>query len=289
MLDGGRVVEQGTHDELTAPQRAVPRRCCPGSRRRRCAQAGDRIEALAAAHPRRRDRIRLAGHGANAGPASSRAGRFGCARLRARRRRRRRERGDRRAAADAGTAGPGRRAATGPRRRRRSTCLPRARTAREFSLPALLREFRRPLLHRARARRPRRARRDRRAVPGQDRRRQRRRDRIAVGVLFAASAIFLVVTLADLARRCRVGLRHRPHRRADHALAADPDLGAAAAALAGLLRARAGRPDHDPDDDRRRPVRVAGRERVALRAGRVRDLLRRRRHAAGRRLGTRAA
>ena len=62
--------------------------------------------------------------------------------------------------------------------------------------------------------------------------------------------------------------------------AADPDLGPAPAALARLLRARDGRPDHDPDDHRRRPVRDADRERPARRAGLARHLRRRRRRAA---------
>ena len=66
-------------------------------------------------------------------------------------------------------------------------------------------------------------------------------------------------------RRDRRDVRHRPGRPADHAVAAHPHLGPAPAALARLLRARDGRPDHDPDDDRRRPVRVADRERAAAR------------------------
>ena len=49
------------------------------------------------------------------------------------------------------------------------------------------------------------------------------------------------------------------------AVAADPDLGPAPAPVARLLRARDGRPDHDPDDHRRRPVRDADRERPAAR------------------------
>ena len=85
------------------------------------------------------------------------------------------------------------------------------------------------------------------------------------GVLFAASAIFLVVTLADTGRRDRRDVRDRPGGPADHALAAHPDLGPAAAAVARLLRARDGGPDHDPDDHRRRPVRVADRERRCCR------------------------
>ncbi len=52
-------------------------------------------------------------------------------------------------------------------------------------------------------------------------------------------------------------------------------------------REMAGR-DHDPDDDRHRPVRVAGGQRPAERAGRVRDLRRRRRRAGAHRLAARA-
>ena len=73
--------------------------------------------------------------------------------------------------------------------------------------------------------------------------------------LFVASAIFLVVTLADLvdevgetfvtgrtAQRVMLSLRIRIWAQLQRL-------------VARLLRARDGRPDHDPDDDRRRPVR----------------------------------
>ena len=126
---------------------------------------------------------------------------------------------------------------------------------------------------------PRRARRARRPGPGQERHRQRRRRGLPVGALHR---------LGDLprrhprrpGRRGRRDLRHRPHRAAGDAVAADPDLGAASAPRPRLLRARDGGPDHDPDDDRRRPVRSADRERPALRPGRLRHLLRGRRRAA---------
>ena len=91
------------------------------------------------------------------------------------------------------------------------------------------------------------------------------------GVLFAAAGRVPRRHARRPAGADRLDLRHRPHGRADHALAAHPHLGAAAAPLARLLRARDGRPDHDPDDHRRRPVRVAGDQRPAVRARRVRD------------------
>ncbi len=55
----------------------------------------------------------------------------------------------------------------------------------------------------------------------------------------------------------RAGLVDRPHRRARAVLAAAEDLRPAPAPRTRLLRARADRPDHDPDDDGRRcPVDV---------------------------------
>ena len=83
-------------------------------------------------------------------------------------------------------------------------------------------------------------------------------------VLFAAAGVFLLVTLHRPHRRDRRDVRHRARRAANHAVAPHPHLGAAATAFARLLRARDGRPDHDADDDRRRPVRVTDRERPAL-------------------------
>ena len=108
-------------------------------------------------------------------------------------------------------------------------------------------------------------------------------------VLFAASARLPGRHPGRPGRRDRRDLRHRSGRAADHAVAAHPHLGAAAAALARLLRARDGRPDHDPDDHRRRPVRVADRERPALGAGLDRDLRRRRRRAGAHQPRARAA
>ena len=81
-----------------------------------------------------------------------------------------------------------------------------------------------------------------------------------------------------LARADRADRRHRPHRRAAAVHAAAQDLRAAAAAGPGLLRARAGRPDHDPDDDRRRCALVIPADRTRHRhrlAAAVRRRLRR--------------
>ena len=94
------------------------------------------------------------------------------------------------------------------------------------------------------------------------------------------SAAFLAGRARRPRRPDRRDVRDRPHQRADHAVAADPHLGTAPAALARLLRARDGRPDHDPDDDRRRPVRDADRERPALGPGLAGHLRRRRGRAA---------
>ena len=85
------------------------------------------------------------------------------------------------------------------------------------------------------------------------------------GVLFLASAVFLVVTLADLiievgetfvtgrvAQRIMLSLRIRIWAQLQR-LSLD------------YYETRDGRADHDPDDDRRRPVRSPHRERLAVR------------------------
>ena len=159
-------------------------------------------------------------------------------------------------------AGARRGAATGPRpveldlaRRPAPTPFSMRRTG--LGVPLVVRA-------RSRARRARRARRAGRPVPGQDRRRPGRaggRSGRAVGGVRG-------VPRRHARRPARPGrrdLRHRPHQRAGHGVAAHPHLGAAPTPVAGLLRARDGRPDHDPDDHRRRPVRVADRERVCCR------------------------
>ena len=96
--------------------------------------------------------------------------------------------------------------------------------------------------------------------------------------LFAASAsVPARSTLADLLDEVAETFVTGRTARADHAVAADPDLGPPATAVARLLRAGDGRPDHDPDDHRRRRVRIADRERAAVDAVVASCHLRRRR------------
>ena len=66
------------------------------------------------------------------------------------------------------------------------------------------------------------------------------------------SLIGLAIVLADWVVNIGADHGHRAQRRAAAVHAAGQDLRPPAAARARLLRARAGRPDHDPDDDRRR-------------------------------------
>ena len=99
-------------------------------------------------------------------------------------------------------------------------------------------------------------------------------------VLFAAAGAYLVVTLVDLvdgaaetfvtgrtAQRVMLSLRIRIWAQLQR-LSLD------------YYERELGRPDDDPDDHRRRPVRVVDRERAAVGAGVVRDVPRRR-HRAG--------
>ena len=170
------------------------------------------------------------------------------------------------------------RSATSPR----STSRRESRHDQAFSLVASSAEFRRPALVGPGPGGPRRSGLPGRPGPGQDRYRQRR----GRGVRWRccsrprpSSSPSPWWTWSD-----PIGgdLRHRPDRAADHAVAADPDLGAAAAAVPRLLRAGDGRPDHDPDDHRRRPVRVPDRERAARRPWWLDRDLRRRRGRPGR-------
>ena len=158
--------------------------CCPGSKTNRCAQAGDRIEGLAeltadgvtrdAWHrpadrrARHRPTTRQPRHRSAAASAAA-AG------------------GGRRPHRDTATARAGRGIAAGAGQRRASTWRPRVRTSTRSDYIALLRRFRRPLLARSGTRRHRRDRRDRRAVPGEDRRRLGRHARRPKSVLFAAA------------------------------------------------------------------------------------------------------
>ena len=75
-------------------------------------------------------------------------------------------------------------------------------------------------------------------------------------------------------RHCRV-LHNRPHGAAGDDVASDTDLGAPPAPVPRLLRAGDGRTDYDPDDHRRRPVRVTDRKWLAVGAGVRRDVRRR--------------
>ena len=116
VLDGGRVVEQGTHDELLERSAALPRRCCPGSRRT-TPRPGRRPDRGAGRARRRRPRRAAAAAAtARTGGASDRSRRADVSPAR-----RASAPGSAAAAgrlaaqpgADARAAGPGRRAAAG--------------------------------------------------------------------------------------------------------------------------------------------------------------------------------
>ncbi len=179
---------------------------------------------------------------------------------------------------DTGAAGQGGGAAggagRGPRRRghRGPAHRPRHAAQRAAGVPPAT-------AHRPGTGRPRRAHRPGRPDPGAYRARRRCRRRLPNRAVLGDRRV-----PGDQRRRVRQpdrrNLRHRAGRGAHHALATGPDLGPTATPLAGLLRTRDGRPDHDPDDDRRRPVRIADRERPAQRPGRPGHLRRRRRRAA---------
>ncbi len=291
VLDDGRVVEQGTHDELMA-RSALYRALLSGWTRSEAA-AGRRPHRGAAPRCRGRsdgddrlglDRAPTGARGPAAVPVRAAVGApsIGPGLGRWRRRWLAAQPG-----ADARAAGAGGGAAPGARRRRRSTSTEsRATTAasacrvccagsagRCWSGWCWSSSTRWPTL----------------AGPGagEDRHRQRRVDGLRGRALRRLGRL----PRRDPGRpgrRDRRDVRHRAGGAADHAVAADPHLGPAAAALARLLRARDGRADHDPDDDRRRPVRVADRERAALGAGLDRHLRRRRRRAGGDQHRTRA-
>ncbi len=132
---------------------------------------------------------------------------------------------------------------------------------------------------RARPRRPRRAGRPGRPLPRAHRRRPRRQGRRGPRAVVGLGGVPAHRPGRPL-RPDRLDVRHRPHQRADHGRPAHPHLGPAPAALARLLRARDGRPDHDPDDHRRRPVRDPDRERPPPGPRLPGHLRRRRRRAA---------
>ena len=79
--------------------------------------------------------------------------------------------------------------------------------------------------------------------------------------LWTASALFLAVVARRLGRDVGLHRCHRPHRRAAAVRPAGEDLRPPAAALPRLLRPRAGGPDHDPHDHRRRGALAAGADR----------------------------
>ena len=108
--------------------------------------------------------------------------------------------------------------------------------------------------HRAGPGRPRRARQHGHATAGQGRDRQRRRAApaqlpgpVARPSRWSRRSAWRIV-LADWGDQLGPDHRGRPQRRAAAVHAAGEDLRPAPAARAGLLRARADRPDHDPDD-----------------------------------------
>ena len=101
----------------------------------------------------------------------------------------------------------------------------------------------------------------RRAAAGAARHRRRHRHRSTPRALRVACVAFLAVQLLSWANARVDAAADRPHRRAGAVRAAGPHVRPPATAVARLLRPRAGRPDHDPHDHRRRgagPAVAAG-------------------------------
>ena len=303
VLDDGRVVDHGTHEELLA-RSPVYRTLLSGLEEDLAMAAGDRIEALAAlGRPvggRRHDGLGLAGPARRPGPTAPGPSGPPAPRLPRPLGTQRRanpscRRSERRAsapgwAAAVGTVAEG--AAAGasiwPRRPNCWSGSPRCdrcvtspmstwpkRRAHDkgFDLRRLLREFRRPLLLGlvlvvidALA-----------SLAGPILIKTGIDNGVAKGseaVLFASAAHLSCHHLGRPHRRDRRDVRHRSGRRTDHAVLAHPHLVPHAASVAGLLRARDGGSDHDQNDHRRRPVRIADRERPAFRARLPRHLCR---------------
>ena len=271
VLDHGRVAAEGTHDELMARD-ALYRSLLTGLEHEPTAKAGDRIEALAAVTP-------LPGITASAWGSSATAARNGT-----------RSGGGQGSAGAGGPSGGGgwRRslaptpellaqvAALAPIRDHVTVDVStEARQEHDFSLRRLLRQFRRPLLIGlilvvidAVA-----------SLAGPILVQVGVNDRVSKGselALFAAAAVYLAVTLVDFV--AEIGDTFVTGRAAERIMLSlrvrNPPT---AAAVAGLLRKRDGRSGHDPDDHRRRPVRVADRRRCPDRTGLNGHVRRRRR------------
>ena len=250
VLDGGRIVAEGTERRAVAHVGAATASCSPGPSSTRTARGRRASSTRSTRRPGRdvpaRRRRRTHQQPSCASIWQHDLGGGGAGRRGAMRRPRRPGRGDAEllAAVDAPAA-----AARRPRRRPRRGDRAGRRRSR---LRRLVRPFRWPLLLVAALVLVDAAHDARRPAAHPPRHRRRRRRRLDDGAAWRLCVAFLGRAAGQLGQPDRRAAAHVAHRRADAVHPAGAHVRPPPAAVARLLRPRDGRADHDPHDHRRR-------------------------------------